>query len=159
MNVFIWKLRLNKLPTLVNMDKIGIDVASLLCPVCNDHVETVDHLFFSCGMAKDLWGLLASWCSLDIPEVSNIAGWFSWLDASHGSKYARTILEGIVSTMLWSIWKFRNAWIFSMSKPKKADIWDSIVHQSFLWISSRNPKYRFRWLDWLRNPIVTHTSL
>ncbi|PWA79635.1 actin cross-linking [Artemisia annua] len=95
-------------------------------------------------MAKDLWGLLASWCLLDIPEVSNIAGWFSWLDASHGSKYARTILEGIVSTMLWSIWKFRIAWIFSMSKPRKADIWDSIVHQSFLWILSRNPKYIFR---------------
>nr|GEU85154.1 7-deoxyloganetin glucosyltransferase-like [Tanacetum cinerariifolium] len=111
-NVFIWKLRLDKLPTLANMDKKGIDVASLLCPVCNAHVENVDHLFFSCGMAQDLWGLLARWCTLDIPEVSNIVEWFSWLDATYVSKHARTILEGIASTMLWSILNFRNAWIF-----------------------------------------------
>ncbi|GKB88583.1 RNA-directed DNA polymerase, eukaryota, reverse transcriptase zinc-binding domain protein [Tanacetum coccineum] len=53
-NIFIWKLRLDKLPTLANIDKKGIDVASLLCPICNAHVENVDHLFFSCGMAHDL---------------------------------------------------------------------------------------------------------
>nr|GEW98038.1 hypothetical protein [Tanacetum cinerariifolium] len=99
-NVFIWKLRLDKLPTLANMDKKGIDVASLLCPVCNAHVENVDHLFFSCGMAHDLWGLLARWCTLDISEVSNIVEWFSWLDATHVSKHTSTILEGIASTML-----------------------------------------------------------
>ncbi|GKB75793.1 hypothetical protein Tco_0942688, partial [Tanacetum coccineum] len=96
------------------------------------------------------------WCQLDFPVISNIAEWFSWLDSAHLSKYARSNLEGIASTMLWSIWNFRNAWIFSNSKPKKANIWDSVVHQSFLWISSRNPKCRFRWIDWLRNPIETH---
>ncbi|GJS72623.1 RNA-directed DNA polymerase, eukaryota, reverse transcriptase zinc-binding domain protein [Tanacetum coccineum] len=71
-NVFIWRLRLDKLPTLVNMDRKGIYVDSLLCPICNEHVENVDHLFFSCEMAHDLWGLLARWCNLDIPEVFNI---------------------------------------------------------------------------------------
>ncbi|GJT03372.1 hypothetical protein Tco_0824541 [Tanacetum coccineum] len=105
---------------------------------------------------NDLWGLLARWYALDIPEVSNIVEWYSWLDTAHVSNHARSILEGIASTMLWSIWNFRNASVFSMTKPKKANIWDSIVHQSFLWISSRNPKCRFRWLDWLRNPIETH---
>nr|GEU37770.1 RNA-directed DNA polymerase, eukaryota, reverse transcriptase zinc-binding domain protein [Tanacetum cinerariifolium] len=81
----------------------GIDLLAL-CARSN-----VDHLFFSCGMAQDLWGLLARWCTLDIPEVSNIVKWFSWLDVAHVSKHARTILEGIASTMLWSIWNFRNA--------------------------------------------------
>ena len=73
-------------------------------------------------MAQDLWGLLARWCTLDILEVSNIVEWFSWFDVTHVSKHARTILEGIASTMLRSIWNFRNAWIFSMTKPKKANI-------------------------------------
>ncbi|GJY65577.1 RNA-directed DNA polymerase, eukaryota, reverse transcriptase zinc-binding domain protein [Tanacetum coccineum] len=121
-NTFIWKLRLDKLPTLANLDKIGIDVSSLLCPVCTAHVENVDNLFFSCGMAEDLWALLARWCALDIPEVSNIVEWYSWLAYAHVSKQARSILEGIVSTMLWYIWNFCNAWIFSMIKPKKANI-------------------------------------
>ncbi|GKD91750.1 RNA-directed DNA polymerase, eukaryota, reverse transcriptase zinc-binding domain protein [Tanacetum coccineum] len=74
----------------------GIDVDSLLCPVCNTHVETNDHLFFSCEMAQDLWGLLARWCALDIPEVSNIAEWFSWLDVAHVSKMLGSILKGLL---------------------------------------------------------------
>ncbi|GJU19326.1 RNA-directed DNA polymerase, eukaryota [Tanacetum coccineum] len=114
-----------------------------------------DHLFFSCNTVQALWGLLARWCQLDFLGFSNIADWFSWLDSARLSKHARLVLEGIASTMFWSLWNFRNAWIFSSSKPKKANIWDSIVHQSFLWISSRNPKFRFRWIDWLRNPIDT----
>ena len=152
-NVFIWKLRLNKLPTLDNMDSKGIDIDSLLCPVCNDHVECVDHLFFSCEMAKELWRSLARWVSMDLPEFASIQDWFTWLDAAHMSKRSRTIFEGVASIMMWFIWFFRNASIFSPSKPKKANIWDLIAHQSFLCISSRNPMYTFRWIDWLRNPI------
>ncbi|GJU76233.1 RNA-directed DNA polymerase, eukaryota, reverse transcriptase zinc-binding domain protein [Tanacetum coccineum] len=151
-------LRLDKLPTLVNMELKGIKVASLLCHVCNEHVESVDHLFFSCGMTWDLWGLLARWCDLDIPEVFNIAEWFSLLDDVHVSKNARLILEGVAAMMMWSIWNFRNALIFSVSKPKKANIWDSIIHQSFLWITSRNPKFRLSWIGWLENP-TDNTSL
>ncbi|GKB68686.1 RNA-directed DNA polymerase, eukaryota, reverse transcriptase zinc-binding domain protein [Tanacetum coccineum] len=58
-NVFLWRLALNKLPSRVNLEKKGIDVDSLLCPICNDDVETVNHIFLSCDMAKDLCALLA----------------------------------------------------------------------------------------------------
>nr|GEW97176.1 hypothetical protein [Tanacetum cinerariifolium] len=95
-NVFIWRLRLDKLSTLVNMDIKGIDVDSLLCPICKAHVENVDHLFFTCEMAHDLWGLLARWCNLDILEVFNNTEWFSWFDDAHVSKSARVILEGML---------------------------------------------------------------
>nr|GEW77578.1 RNA-directed DNA polymerase, eukaryota [Tanacetum cinerariifolium] len=43
----------------MNLDKKGIDVDLILCPICNDNVETVNHLFFSYDMAKDLWSLQA----------------------------------------------------------------------------------------------------
>ena len=158
-NVFRWRLSMNKLPTMVNLDRKGIDVGSLLCPVCSEYVENGDHLFFSCGMAHDLWELLARWCDLDISGVSNFAEWISWLDACQMTKTSRYILGGIADTMLWSIWNFRNALLFSTSKPKKATFWDSIVYQSFLWISSRNPKLSFSWVGWLDNPIVNIASL
>ncbi|GJV99092.1 hypothetical protein Tco_1554344 [Tanacetum coccineum] len=38
---------------------------------------------------------------------------------------------------------FRNRLIFSSPPPKNAMLWDSIISQSFLWISSRNPKLKF----------------
>ncbi|GKC55447.1 RNA-directed DNA polymerase, eukaryota, reverse transcriptase zinc-binding domain protein [Tanacetum coccineum] len=143
-NVFLWRLNLDKLPSLVNMDRKGMDIDSLLCPVCGDHVESVDHLFFSCGMARELWRLLARWCDLDITSVANIAEWFLWVDACKVTKTARYILEGIAATLMWSIWNFHNALIFSDCKPKKATLWDSIVSQS-LRITSR--------IGWLGNLI------
>ncbi|GKB05354.1 putative RNA-directed DNA polymerase, eukaryota, reverse transcriptase zinc-binding domain protein [Tanacetum coccineum] len=149
-NVFMWRLLLNKLPSRFNLDRRGIDVGSILCPICQDDVESVYHLLFSCEMAKDLWDLLAKWWELDIPVCANISECYSWLDSLHASSKVRLFLEGAGGTLLWSIWSFRNRLVFSSSPPKKALLWDSIVSHSFLWISSRNPKLNFSWLDWLK---------
>ncbi|GJU42599.1 RNA-directed DNA polymerase, eukaryota, reverse transcriptase zinc-binding domain protein [Tanacetum coccineum] len=59
-NVFWWRLSLNRLPSRVILDRKGIDVGSLLCPICQEEVESVNHIFFSCEMAKALSGLLLS---------------------------------------------------------------------------------------------------
>nr|GEZ44607.1 hypothetical protein [Tanacetum cinerariifolium] len=60
-NVFVWRLMLNRLPSRVNLDRRNIEVDSLLCPSCFKDVETINHTFFNCSLAKDLWALLAKW--------------------------------------------------------------------------------------------------
>lgn len=74
-NVFLWRLTLNKFPSRMNLDRKGIDLDSLLCPICQEDVETVNHIFFNCKLAKDLWALLARWWELDIPFCENISEW------------------------------------------------------------------------------------
>ena len=113
---------LNKLPIIVNLDKRDIDVGSLLCPICMDDVETVNHIFFSCNMAKDLWSLFAKWWEIDIPVCANISECFEWLDDLTVSNKVRSFIDGVGDTMLWHIWKFRNELIFSNSPPLKAMI-------------------------------------
>ncbi|GKD95008.1 RNA-directed DNA polymerase, eukaryota, reverse transcriptase zinc-binding domain protein, partial [Tanacetum coccineum] len=103
-NIFLWRLSLNKLPSRVNLDRKYIDVGSVLCPICQDDVESVNHTFFSCEMAKVLWDLLARWWELDIPVCANISEWYSWLDSLHASPKVRSFLEGVGGTLLWSIW-------------------------------------------------------
>ncbi|GJV35623.1 RNA-directed DNA polymerase, eukaryota [Tanacetum coccineum] len=92
-NIFLWRLSLNKLPSRVNLDRKGIDVDSLLCLIFHEDVETVNHIFFSCEMAKDLWSLLARSWELDIPYYANITEWFSWLDSLSITLYALLFLE------------------------------------------------------------------
>ncbi|GJY65523.1 RNA-directed DNA polymerase, eukaryota, reverse transcriptase zinc-binding domain protein [Tanacetum coccineum] len=158
-NVFLWRLSLNKLATRVNLDRKGIDVDSTLCPLCMEDVETVNHIFFSCNMATVLWGLFASWWELDIPVCANVEDWFGWIDSLHRSNRIKSIIEGAGSTLLWCIWKFRNKLIFSSQPPKKSTLWDLILSLLFLWISSRNPKCNFRWVSWLQNPMNSFTSM
>ena len=38
LNVFAWHLRLNWLPTKVNLDKRGIDLDTVLCSICDNDV-------------------------------------------------------------------------------------------------------------------------
>ncbi|GJR21605.1 RNA-directed DNA polymerase, eukaryota, reverse transcriptase zinc-binding domain protein [Tanacetum coccineum] len=45
-NIFIWRLMLNKLPSKVNLDKKGIDVGLILCPICQKDVKTINYIFF-----------------------------------------------------------------------------------------------------------------
>ncbi|CAH1437983.1 unnamed protein product [Lactuca virosa] len=53
-NVFSWKLVLNRFPTRFTLSKRGLDIPSLCCPICNIEVESVNHLFFPCLLAVAL---------------------------------------------------------------------------------------------------------
>ncbi|GJY52428.1 zinc finger, CCHC-type containing protein [Tanacetum coccineum] len=52
-NVFAWKVYLDRLPTRLNLMKRGVLVPSLLCPVCNADHEDTSHLLFSCSLANE----------------------------------------------------------------------------------------------------------
>ncbi|GJY70827.1 RNA-directed DNA polymerase, eukaryota, reverse transcriptase zinc-binding domain protein [Tanacetum coccineum] len=95
----------NKLFRLVvNLDRKGIDVDSTLCPICGDDVETINHLFFTCEMARVLWANLACWWDLDVPFCSSFSDWICWLDSSHLSAKGKFFLDGVGGTVLWTIW-------------------------------------------------------
>ncbi|GJW54080.1 RNA-directed DNA polymerase, eukaryota, reverse transcriptase zinc-binding domain protein [Tanacetum coccineum] len=93
------QLSLNKLPSRVNLDLKGIDVGLLLCPICQEDVESVNHIFFSCEMAKALWDLFAKWWELDIPFCDNISDWFTWLDSLKVSNKVRSFIEGVANVV------------------------------------------------------------
>nr|GEV22115.1 hypothetical protein [Tanacetum cinerariifolium] len=99
-NVFLWRLHLNKLPSRVNLERRGVQIDSILCQTCQLDVETVNHIFFNCEMAKDLWSLLAKWWDLDIPICANISEWYDWLDVVRVAAMARSALEGVGGTIV-----------------------------------------------------------
>ncbi|GJU61778.1 RNA-directed DNA polymerase, eukaryota, reverse transcriptase zinc-binding domain protein [Tanacetum coccineum] len=53
-NVFAWKVSLDKFLTRFNLSIRGMDINCILCPICEVQAETTDHLFFSCSMASTL---------------------------------------------------------------------------------------------------------
>ncbi|GJW50549.1 RNA-directed DNA polymerase, eukaryota, reverse transcriptase zinc-binding domain protein, partial [Tanacetum coccineum] len=46
-NVMAWRLSLDKLPTRLNLDARGIDVPTVLCPICGEHSEHGSNLRLS----------------------------------------------------------------------------------------------------------------
>nr|GEW74981.1 copia protein [Tanacetum cinerariifolium] len=56
-----------RLPTWLNLSLRGLDIPSIVCPMCNDVVEAVDHVFFGCDLACDVWRLKV-WTLVDCPK-------------------------------------------------------------------------------------------
>ncbi|GKC42205.1 RNA-directed DNA polymerase, eukaryota [Tanacetum coccineum] len=64
-NVFAWRVRLDKLPTRLNLFLKGIDISTIVCPLCHASVESGSHIFFSCPMTRQLWRKLMRWWELE----------------------------------------------------------------------------------------------
>ncbi|GKC61171.1 RNA-directed DNA polymerase, eukaryota, reverse transcriptase zinc-binding domain protein, partial [Tanacetum coccineum] len=53
-NIFLWRFNLDRLPHRLNLSKHGIKIGSIICPICNNNMESAEHIFFSCKMAAQI---------------------------------------------------------------------------------------------------------
>ncbi|XP_071738834.1 uncharacterized protein [Rutidosis leptorrhynchoides] len=61
LEIFVWRARQKRLPVMKELDKRGIDLNSVRCPLCDDDLETVDHSLIFCKCAMDVWDRVFDW--------------------------------------------------------------------------------------------------
>ncbi|GJS84774.1 RNA-directed DNA polymerase, eukaryota, reverse transcriptase zinc-binding domain protein [Tanacetum coccineum] len=151
-NINTWRVMNGRMATRSNLDRRGVDLDSVRCPLCDDGIETEDHIFVHCKVAKELWSDVLKWWR--IPNVS-----FPFLQdlvhlADHtplGEKFTK-FFDVVVQTTIWSIWRYRNNVIFSAKKPSKNLIFNDIKMHSFNWIVSRGRKVSLNRIMWFDHP-------
>ncbi|GLT92075.1 hypothetical protein SLE2022_099320 [Rubroshorea leprosula] len=79
---FGWRLCLDRLPTKLNLEKRGVNLHGerLLCSLCSERVEEVDHLFCTCKEAWLVWAKVLHWWAIEavLPNtVEGVAEFFS----------------------------------------------------------------------------------
>nr|GEU37600.1 putative reverse transcriptase domain-containing protein [Tanacetum cinerariifolium] len=92
-NILAWKVKLDVLPTRFNLSKKGLDINSILCPICENHSESSSHLFFACSMARDIFRNIASWWDIKSPRFSSFEEWEMWTSSLTLSSRRKQILE------------------------------------------------------------------
>nr|GEW49471.1 RNA-directed DNA polymerase, eukaryota [Tanacetum cinerariifolium] len=128
-NIFAWKVRLDRLPTRINLSLRGIDLPSIICPICCCTRETCSHLLFTCNVARQILCKVTRWWELDIPEFHSYEDWLAWLAwliSLRLSKRLKEVLEGVFYVMWWVIWKFCNQVLFGSSQPRLELLYDEI---------------------------------
>lgn len=150
-NVFVWRARRDFLPTRVNLSRRGIIVDSISCPLCSASEEDIHHLLFGCDMAKNIFRRLCRWWELDWQALGSFLEWYTWFSSIRLSSKVKALLEGVFYIAWWSIWSFRNRYIFDASPPRRSMLFDDIVSLSFNWCSSRCSR-AFSWDSWLKAP-------
>ncbi|PWA32006.1 RNA-directed DNA polymerase, eukaryota [Artemisia annua] len=77
-NIFVWRVMLDRLPTLYNLSRRGLEIEAISCPCCGTGMETISHVLFTCNLAKEVWSKIVRWCQVHMPEVGSFAEWVSW---------------------------------------------------------------------------------
>ena len=152
-NIFLWRCVLDRLPTRFNLSKRGMELSDIGCPNCCSGGETLTHLIFMCGLAREVWAKVARWCGLVWSTSSSIKEWLTWVDTQHIPAEKRVRVKIIIITTWWILWRYRNAVVFEGDKIRKSSIFDMIVSYSFRWLNNRDSNSCVVWNSWLIYPL------
>ncbi|GJW33457.1 RNA-directed DNA polymerase, eukaryota, reverse transcriptase zinc-binding domain protein [Tanacetum coccineum] len=152
-NILAWKVKMEALPVRFNLSRRGIDIGSIVCPVCESEVETASHLFFKCSLLRQIARKVSSWWNVDYVGVNSYEEWFDWLGSLRLPAKLKLMLEGVFYVVLWYIWSHHNKTIFESKAPLKSIIFDDVISSSFYWCRFRS-KSSFSWDEWLKNPYL-----
>ncbi|GKB00459.1 RNA-directed DNA polymerase, eukaryota, partial [Tanacetum coccineum] len=118
-NVLAWKIKTDALPTRFNISRRGIDIQDMSCPICDNVIESTDHLFFRCGLVRDIANKVLSWWNLDHANLNSYAEWKSWLVSIRMDSKLKKMFEGV-----W-VWKSVR---YDVSKGLDTAYWSFLEH-------------------------------
>ncbi|XP_071708765.1 uncharacterized protein [Rutidosis leptorrhynchoides] len=148
-NVLIWRMRLRRLTTKLNLLAKGMEFDNGFCCVWANGLEDDLHLIKKYDTGMEIWSKVATWINLDIPECNSMDGLWSWVDGVLINGKQRTIVRVVIFSTLWNVWQLRNNITFKGSKFRKCHVFDSIVIDSFNWLYARFKKSGVNWTEWL----------
>ncbi|GJX92578.1 RNA-directed DNA polymerase, eukaryota, reverse transcriptase zinc-binding domain protein [Tanacetum coccineum] len=152
-NIFIWRALKGRLPVREELDRRGIDLDSVLCPCCNNIVETCAHSLVTCDLTS-VWDKIFNWWKVACVNAFSIKEFFS----SNGGVNMATALSHVWQAVIWTsgyfIWKERNARAFEKKVSSTNKLVQDIQLKSFEWTVRRSIKYKdLDWQQWLQEPL------
>ncbi|GKF52441.1 RNA-directed DNA polymerase, eukaryota, partial [Tanacetum coccineum] len=118
-NVFMWRLSLDRLPHRLNLSSRGMDIPSISCPSCNANVESANHVF--------------RWCDIPLFQASSLDSFNDWIISWHASKEKKHRFYVITTSVLWWLWRYRNSVTFNSQPLRKSDLFNNVRFSSFSW--------------------------
>ncbi|XP_059316768.1 uncharacterized protein LOC132067517 [Lycium ferocissimum] len=101
----------------------------VMCPLCNDENETLNHLFFTCSYAASIWEKLLQWQGMARPILG-------WVDELHwattnaqGNSATAAVYRMTLAACVYQVWKERNLRIFENKSRPPAPILRMIIQE------------------------------
>nr|GEW96729.1 RNA-directed DNA polymerase, eukaryota, reverse transcriptase zinc-binding domain protein [Tanacetum cinerariifolium] len=131
------KVKIDAIPTRLNISRRGIDIDTISCPIYDCGVESSNHLFFSCSLARHFARKISLWWNANYVEVNSYVEWLNWLVSLRLTAKLKVMIEGVFYAMWWYLWSYRNKLFFETKVPLKAVIFDDVVSSLFYWCRFR----------------------
>ncbi|XP_071705170.1 uncharacterized protein [Rutidosis leptorrhynchoides] len=142
----------SRLPVLLELDKRGMDLHSVRCPLCNGDLESVDHTLVGCSKVKEIWIRVFNWWGLGSFSSNTLSEIIGGVGSPSTSGQGGLIWQALSWICLYLIWKNRNKRVFQGKTWKSPMALSEIQTLSFHWIANRLKKEKIEWLSWLSSP-------
>ncbi|KAL4572318.1 hypothetical protein LXL04_019090 [Taraxacum kok-saghyz] len=113
-NIFLWRVLLDRLPCRPNILVRGVDVDSVLshlCPIFQEVEESISYLLFG-GITLDIFSTM---------EMVN------WVEQKPAARLEKNKMESICIIVIWILWTYPNVIIFRQGQSRKQFLFD-IIH-------------------------------
>ncbi|GJU13560.1 putative reverse transcriptase domain-containing protein [Tanacetum coccineum] len=100
----------------MNLDIRGMDLNSTRCPVCDDALETAQHLFIDCKIARNLWVMIQKWWLITPKDLQSLIFWSNLTSLPDRLK---SCFDAIIQSTTWIIWRYRNRLLIEKKSDKK----------------------------------------
>ncbi|XP_071715283.1 uncharacterized protein [Rutidosis leptorrhynchoides] len=153
LSIFIWRAIKNKLPVRTELDKRGIDLHSTRCSICDDDIESLHHILFTCKTASVVWEKIRKWWNINNLYLNNLPDLAKASHPSFPSAPESSIWQAVIWVACYLIWKNRNDHVFGKNPVSPPKMVSDIQVKCFEWINCRGKKLCLDWLAWLSDPI------
>lgn len=152
--IFVWKFAHCALPTKANFLLRNIPISSLdyNCALCNNSLESQEHLFLHCCKTKEVWNRVLQWWQLPFTFPESCIFLLDQISSATTSKDLNLLFQQLCSTTLWSIWYFRNKFIFRSELWNPDNILQFIQSRTFLWAKGFSHMPSTSFSDWIQFP-------
>ncbi|XP_048503205.1 uncharacterized protein LOC125498918 [Beta vulgaris subsp. vulgaris] len=152
-DIFVWFALMGKLNTkgkLVRLSIIPPSEAS--CSFCKQHIEDEEHLFIHCELSRKLWyWWFALW---DISWVlpRSLKDLFLQWNNCHADCFFKKVWKATFCIILWTLWKERNARVFSNIVCSDKQLQDMVLLRLCWWIKGWQDPFPYSSNEVMLNP-------
>ncbi|XP_071727306.1 uncharacterized protein [Rutidosis leptorrhynchoides] len=111
--IFIWRSRKKRIPTLIELDKRGIDLHSVRCPLCDDGVESVDYALLFCKKVFEIWEKVFKWWGFNVFSSASLCEILQGSSIGAMTDLGSKIWQAVLWSCCYLIWWNRNQLVFN----------------------------------------------
>ena len=120
-NIFVWRALLDRLLFLKKIDTRKFDIPTVLCSLCEDVPECLDHILIACPKVYLIWHKCLSWWAVKFPN-----GEMDFMNVINGSlcqhipSHHHKVFQGVCFVTMWVVWMWRNKMAHFKAEDKLA---------------------------------------
>ena len=135
--MFFWLALHRRLWTAERRKRHGLQINDD-CALCDQHAETVSHLFLACIFARQVWfGVLDRLQMVDLMPSGDheLGDW--WIDLRKRLDVdSRGLFDSLLLLISWRLWKERNARVFGRAPSSVHEVVAAIAAEGEEWASA-----------------------